>query len=398
MKKPLRIFTCLTFDTEPSLWHRQFPDTLRAMGHDVVLVEDVGLSASWWLTRRGVWDRHRCKRLTAAILTSVETAHQQKPVDLFFAYLYPFQFEPSLLDEVKAMGIPVAFFFCDNLSHPDVAAGIAPHATLNWVPEKAALPQFVRAGAAAIHLPMAANPAHNFPVAAPEEIEVSFAGLKNPFRRALLGEVIALGLPVTIFGGGWIPDMDSHVEIDLAAAASDLPAKTPWHRFREWGWFKLNAARRLARHGLAPRRAEREYSSMGKQYEVQISKHALRQTLNLQQLNALYSRSSVSIGINDQFLAMAQPPLYFYPKMREFEATMSGACYLTQATSESADLFDVGREIECYSTAAELVDRGRELLSSPAKRKEMRIAARKRALGEHTWQHRFEALFARLGL
>jgi spore maturation protein CgeB len=84
--------------------------------------------------------------------------------------------------------------------------------------------------------------------------------------------------------------------------------------------------------------------------------------------------------------------------MREFEATMAGACYLTQATPESADLFEIGTEIECYASAAELVGKANDLLAAPERRRAMREAARKRALGEHTWQHRFTALFDCLGI
>ena len=345
-KKCLRIFTCLIFDTGPSLWHRQFPDTLRAMGHDVVLSDQLGLTQSWRLNANGLWGSADRGALMSRIFGVFESEHRRKPFDLFFAYLYPFQSDASLFDEVRARGVPTAYFFCDNLLYPEVAKTLAPRATINWVPERAAMPQFERAKAPAIYLPMAANPIHNHPVIVDEDLQVTFAGGKSPFRRAILGEAITLGLPVTIYGGGWRTDQSSHHAMNSGASELYFPPATPWQKTTRWAGYKVNAAWRLLRHGLGPRKAGRAYAALGEAYEEMLKSHVSSESLNLVELNALYGRSAVSLGINDQFCATATPPLYSYPKMREFEATMAGACYLTQATAETADLFAVGTEIE----------------------------------------------------
>jgi|GEM_PF-1385382 len=398
MKRPLRIFTCLIFDTGPSLWHRQFPDTLRAMGHDVVETDQIGLTQSWELAANGRWGKNDRVTLMSRILERFECEHRRKPFDLFFAYLYPFQTDASLFEEVRSRGVPSAYFFCDNLSHPEVAKKIAPQATINWVPEKAALPQFELAKAAAIYLPMAANPSHNWPVVVEEDLQVSFAGGKNPFRCAILGEAITLGLPVTIYGGGWRVGQNSHHVMNSGALGLALHQLTRWQKTTRWTGYKVNAAWRFLRHGLGPRRAAMAYAALGEVYEAKVKMHVSCEALDLIELNALYGRSAVSIGINDQFCATANPPLYAYAKMREFEATMAGACYLTQLTDETEDLFVVGAEIECYSDAIELAAKAKELLASPTRRKEMRRAARARAIRDHAWQHRFEVLFRKLGL
>ncbi len=394
----MRIFVCLIFDAGKSLWHRQFPDTLVDMGHEVVVAEGIGLTESWVLSAQRLWTQRKRSYLTTKILEQFEQEHRKKPFDLFFAYLFPFQFNAELFDEVKAFGVPTLSFFCDNLSHPEMASQFAPHATLNWVPEKAALEQFNKAGAAALYLPMAANPRYNYPVSIDETIKISFAGGKNPFRRELLGDAISEGMDVTIFGGGWIPDQISHHVLNSGTELYPVPKATMIQKASQWVGFKADAAQLLLKHGLYPRRAGRAYARRGEAHETLLEDHVSTTPLNLVQLNALYAKSSVSLGINDQFCATAIPPLYAYPKMREFEATMAGACYLTQETTETADLFEIGTEIECYSSAEELVEKARDLLGSPTRRRDMRNAARARAIGEHTWQHRFATLFARLNL
>ena len=77
---------------------------------------------------------------------------------------------------------------------------------------------------------------------------------------------------------------------------------------------------------------------------------------------------------------------------------MSGACYLTEYAEEHDELFEIGEEIEVYRNADELADKARRLLGDPARRAALRSNARRAALARHAWHHRFEKLFAVLGL
>jgi spore maturation protein CgeB len=83
-------------------------------------------------------------------------------------------------------------------------------------------------------------------------------------------------------------------------------------------------------------------------------------------------------------------------RLREFEATMSGAFYLTGCFDEIAEHYEIGREVVCYRSHAELVDLCRYYLAHDAERERIRRAGYERARRDHTWHRRFETLFAEL--
>jgi hypothetical protein len=111
---------------------------------------------------------------------------------------------------------------------------------------------------------------------------------------------------------------------------------------------------------------------------------------------ALFSRSRISLG----FLILGDTHRTRRPlrqvRLREFEGPMAGAFYMTGWVEELARHYDIGREIVCYRSHAELVDLCRHYLAHPEERERIRRAGHERARRDHTWQRRFETLFAEL--
>ena len=111
---------------------------------------------------------------------------------------------------------------------------------------------------------------------------------------------------------------------------------------------------------------------------------------------ALFSESRISLG----FVVLGDTHRTLHPlrqiRLREFEATMAGGFYLTGWLDELGELYEVGREIECYRSKAELIDKARFYLRDEAARERVRRAGFERARRDHTWARRFEALFAEL--
>jgi spore maturation protein CgeB len=75
---------------------------------------------------------------------------------------------------------------------------------------------------------------------------------------------------------------------------------------------------------------------------------------------------------------------------------MAGAFYVTGWLPEIARHYDVGREIVCYRSMGELVDLCRYYLSHEGERERIRNAGYERAHRDHTWERRYETLFAEL--
>jgi spore maturation protein CgeB len=87
-----------------------------------------------------------------------------------------------------------------------------------------------------------------------------------------------------------------------------------------------------------------------------------------------------------------------YSRLRDIEAPMMGACYLTEWAEGLDQLYDLGEEIETYRTAEEMVEKIRELTANPEKRKRMRCYGQKRALSEHTVAKSLDKISAALNL
>jgi spore maturation protein CgeB len=79
-------------------------------------------------------------------------------------------------------------------------------------------------------------------------------------------------------------------------------------------------------------------------------------------------------------------------KLRDFDAPMSGSCYLTQYNEDLRGLYDIGHEIETYQSIKNCVDRVRYLLEHDIEREKIAFAGRQRALRDHTWDVRFKSL------
>lgn len=390
--KRLRIYCCLDVESEKDLWHHDFVDTLRKMEHEVLAMPRVGFAELWYRASNMLLKKQELERVTEDILDDVKRKHKQKGIDFLFCYLFPWQFTPRLFKELDKLSIPSVYFFCDNLFHNDVSKKYAPYATLNWVPEKNAIRQFQASKSRYIYLPMAANPEINYPVAVKETVDISFLGANKPYRRNLLGQVLKSGLNLKIYGARWYPGQDyynSIMEIGESLKTGGIAAYLK---------FKTNALMRLAKNGIAPALHSRWYARLGEEYEKELQAVACKKTLNRSEVNEIYSLSSVSIGISADFNPLSKERFEFYAKLRDFEATMAGACYLTQATPEGPELFEDGKEVMFYSTADELIDKARFLLKNEPFRKKLKCAARIRALSEHTWAHRFQRIFSELRL
>jgi spore maturation protein CgeB len=87
---------------------------------------------------------------------------------------------------------------------------------------------------------------------------------------------------------------------------------------------------------------------------------------------------------------------FYALKLRDFDAPMTGSCYLTHDNPDLRSLYDVGREIVTYRSTDDCVDQVRALLADPARAESIGQAGRIRAQRDHTWARRFSDLFSRM--
>ena len=85
-----------------------------------------------------------------------------------------------------------------------------------------------------------------------------------------------------------------------------------------------------------------------------------------------------------------------YSRLRDIEAPMAGACYLTELTEGLDQLYELGSEIETYRDASELVEKARALAADAPRRNRLRASGQQRALNDHSISRTIKRIAGRL--
>jgi glycosyltransferase involved in cell wall biosynthesis len=85
-------------------------------------------------------------------------------------------------------------------------------------------------------------------------------------------------------------------------------------------------------------------------------------------------------------------------KLRDFDALMTGALYVTHRNPDLCKIFKEGHEIECYTSNQEAVQKICYYLAHPKEREEIGRMGQLTVLNRHTWDYRLVETFRQLGL
>jgi spore maturation protein CgeB len=108
---------------------------------------------------------------------------------------------------------------------------------------------------------------------------------------------------------------------------------------------------------------------------------------------ALFARAKIVLGVG----TVGHTNDIYTIKLRDFDAPMSGALYLTQRNPDLLELYRENEEIACYSSASEAALQASRFLSEPDTRLPIARAGASRARAEHSWTTRLKTLFNALG-
>lgn len=366
----MRIFQAIPFAPTPTaasrLWYEYLHVPLVELGHDVHLFSQ-DLTDFYVHGGDPTWvERHR-PLLAEKLLAELREAHARKPFDVFFAYFYDLCVEPGLLEEVRRLGIFTLNFSCNNVHQFDLVQEISPKFDLCWVPEKEALAHYARVGATTLHLQMAASPKLARPFDVPREYDVTFVGLKYGERPIYVRHLLKHGVDVRVWGPDWAERFIHKRHLDRVRgqtrSVGDLVGLVPR---------ALRAARRVVQ--------DRQLAGVA------------GPPLDDEEVMRMHSRSRISLG----FTALGNTHLDAKPlrqlRLREFEAPMCGALYLTGYLDELEDCFELGREMLAYRDEHELLDKVRYYLRHEDEAERIRQAGRARALRDHTWEARMKTV------
>lgn len=393
MKRALRIALSCQQDLGGSphpvpayrFWRNYFADALAEGGHELLEVPDCDWSAGLLPLST---DALRVWRETTweTALTYIRREHAHRPVDIFLSYLYPCQVHRGALAELRDLGIPSVNFFCDNVREFRRIPEVFRCFDLHWVPEWKALPIYRQDHLAAIHAPMPCWVPPRWRTSADfETLPPTFIGTRDEQRERLFAEAISRGLTLDLRGHGW----------------KSLPtiSATPPPRAKS---FQELVNRQLAfgkQHGVVAL-ARKTWNGFrhAPRLSFDFSPYA-KSSPSGEAYWSMLRESSVCLGVNrypTPRRASDRPDTY--SRLRDIEAPMAGACYLTEWTEGLDHLYDLGREIETYRTPDELVEKTQMLVADAGQRSRLRLGGQRRSLSEHTILRTISKIAVRFGL
>lgn len=294
------------------------------------------------------------------LLEDVKKEEKKSHIDLFFSYYYSKCILPDVIDEMKNLGIITVNFYCNNIHQFDLVSEIAPHYDYCMVPEQEALQKYVDIGANPIHIQMAANPEIYGPYPLKRKYDVTFVGQNYLNRQDYVEFLYKNGIDVHVWGPGWKSALSSNAKGILNKLKSKV--------------------------GLS---------------KATLPKTNVGELLSDEELIKMYSRSKISLNFSEVVASGRNynpGPIKRYIRLRDFEAPMSGAFYITGYQDELKEYYEIGKEIVCYDTKRELLKKIRYYLKHQDEAEAIRIAGHKRALKDHIWENRFKELFNKIGL
>jgi hypothetical protein len=285
-----------------------------------------------------------------------------RKIDLFLSYFFPQQIDSGAIAEIQKLGVPCVNFFCDNVREFTLIPTEFHCFDLHWVPEFEALPLYQQAKLKTCFAPMPVwvAPEYRAP-ALSESSGPTFIGSHDKLREDLLGRAIQAGANLTIRGPGW---ERSPADLGVNKTSSVMINQVRFVRrngIKQW----LN---KVLRRSLPPN-------------PVRVPTDRIGSAAWGKDYARLTRESIVTVGINrvPSFQRSWKRPLK-YSRLRDIEAPMMGACYLTEWTNGLEHLYEVGREVETYRTAEEMEMKLEQLMSDPNRRSSLRRNGQRKAV------------------
>jgi len=414
----MRIYCAVRHSSDPnkfygSLWSDNFYPALKRLGHEVIESQVDLLPASKFMSIPGDFTPQEleCRaKITQQILDEVKTAHQQAPIDLFLCYFYNSHFDPAGYDTLQKLGMTCVNFYCNSVYQFAQVAEQAKAVQWSWHAEQPAEQLYREVGAQPVWVQMAADPEVYRPMEshAQRKRSASFVGQRYADRALLLGALAQAGIPLDIYGNNWgAPPPTSENGTPKHSTPQEPEPREYLGRKRMVPGSHSARLSVLMGHlktqGLigGTARVIRHYQHLREVKRVLplLVPYARGHAKGLEGLRKVYAEHEVVLNFANVW-ADCHPGSTLIPhvRLRDFEAPMCRACYLTGHTDEIEHFYEVGEQIDTYRTPDELVDKTRFYLDHPEAAEKLRQKGFERARRDHTWEQRFKELFGKIGL
>ncbi len=300
------------------------------------------------------------------------------------------------VDDLSKYEIPYISWFFDNPFNWLNESFISDYYHI-FVWDKTYVDELKRAGFRhAYYMPLAANPDVFYPRKENEKFicDISFAGSSlidlpelNFDSESKIRFVNYIADKVC--ESPWIPLCDIISEINREKGVDfrlDDPAK-----FRDFELFLQNYSRTVYRMRIIEASLEFEPHLYGDEgwRKITEKKHGVYRGRidNRIDLPVLYSSSRINLNIT-------VPQLRNSYSHRAFEIPACGGFLLSDYRPEAEQFFEIDRELICFRTMGDLIQKATYFLKNDKERNEISQRARRRVLEEHTYVHRLKKIIS----
>ena len=329
-------------------------------------------------------------RIQSGLLALARRLKAEDRLDLVFAVIYDDMLDEDTARALRALDVPMVNYHVDLEGQWYRVLRTGRHFDRLACAQEVHWAALRRAGIRPWLMPMAANPPRE-PAGTVDELAhdgVLYLGSPWLYRRVVLAELAAAGVPLRVRGHGW---QSTPASAPAAAGGAKLRHDLRhylWPRLREEGAGELAAVlreRRAARTVLRSRQISLAPGVLGGPYAQESFASLVRGAA----VNLGFTHFSGEPGTRRERRQM---------RLRDFEIPMHGGFYLAQRAPELAAHFREGEHVAAWDRVDDLIDQARHYLARPAERARMAAQAALHARAFHTWDVRFRGLLAELGV
>jgi spore maturation protein CgeB len=362
-------------------WYRNFYEPLKDLGHDVFFLNLDEVSKENKIQFRGQKFFEIFSRELPEIF---KREHNKKPFDFFLSYFTDNDITTETLSTLKKWGVPMANFSCNNTHQFHLVEKISPLYDFNLHSEKDTDIKFKAINANPVWFPMAANPKYCYPQKLDFIYDLSFVGAAYSQRSHYIDCLVSNEMQVDCFGPNWLINKPH----------------TRLKKFKKESVRSLNLVRQIFLKDVKKRY---DISSKLKYYDLlnnlrQKNQNHLHYPVSDIEMIRIFNQTKVNLGFTEVFSIDNIPGhgLKQHIHLREFEAPMSGALYMTNYFEELEHFYDVGSEILTFKNEYELIDKSRYYLFNEKAAAKIREKGLHRAVSCHSYQKRFLDFFEKI--
>ncbi|MEW6455192.1 MAG: glycosyltransferase [Acidobacteriota bacterium] len=352
-----------------SFEHYNFYHSLLHMGHDILYFDFMTLMQKHgrdWMNRR-----------------LLEVVKVEKPV-LMFTVLFKDELDPAVVREISQNTETITLnWFCDDHWRFDNYARYWARC-FNWVvtTAKRALPKYEKLGYRnVVKSQWACNHFLYRKLNLPLIYDVTFVGQPHSNRRQVIQALRNAGVDVHVWGRSWESGRISQEEMIRVFNQSRI---------------NLNLSHSSTPLSIHKGRVKNITHRWLSNYLKVIPFRSQIKTMSKQWLTAI-KHSKIADGTQIRFYPGSRKYIDQI-KGRNFEIPGCGGFLLTEMAEDLENYYKIGREIVCFDSIDDLIEKIDYYLHHEDERIAIAQAGYERTLCEHTYVHRFTEIFKQLGL